>query len=38
MYEWAVSMMRDRTGNKAQPVTKEQYDALNDTNEPEDKA
>ncbi len=28
MYEWAVSMMRDRAGNKAQPVTKEQYDAV----------
>lgn len=24
MYEWAVSMMRDRNGNKMQPVSKEQ--------------
>jgi hypothetical protein len=24
LYEWAVSMMRDRNGNKLQPMTKEQ--------------
>ena len=28
MYEWAVSMMKDRAGNKVAAATKEQLDAI----------
>lgn len=32
LYEWAVSMMRDRNGNKLTPKTKEEVDAFLRTN------